>query len=723
MNNNIEEEFKKDPLLETLVTYTKLHGRPFSAEALIAGLPVETGKPAPELFSVNSSKSLFSRAATRAGFQSKVMKLKIDDISPLFLPCILLLKSDDGKSVNACILNSFDDTKEHAKIILPQMGEVENEVSVEDLKKEYYGLAIFLKKKLNYEEQSLDLLDKKETHWLWGTMAQVKHIYRDVILASLLINIFVLATPLFTMNIYDRVVPNAAIGTLWVLALGVLVVYIIDILLKFIRSHFIEVAGRKTDIVASSILFERVMDLKISSMPKSIGSFANVLKEFESIRGFLTSSTISILIDMPFVIIFLATIYYIAGGIVIIPLLIMSIILIYTLVMRNKLQQRIKSTYRAAGSKNGVLIESLGAIESLKTLGALGYAQWKWEEATGDIADKSIHTKFLSSSISTVTSFLVQLNTVMIIIAGVYMIADMNLTLGGLIATVIISSRAISPMGQVASLLANYEHTKTAYNAIETIMNLPVEHPDGKRFVQRPEYKGIVSFNDVWFTYPEAEKSSLEDVSFKVNEGEHVALIGKIGSGKSTVQKLVLGLYHATEGSILIDGIDIKQIDPADLRKNIAYVSQDIVLFSGTVKENLIYRAPHADDEMILKAAKISGVLDFVNKHPKGFDMPVGERGSMLSGGQRQSIAIARAVLLDSPIVILDEPSSSMDNATEQTVIKNLKEYLEGKTLLLVTHKSSLLQLVDRMILFEDGKKVLDDTKENVLNKLGGKRS
>ena len=720
--SEIENTYIKDPLLESLVTYTKLHGRPFSAEALVAGLPIEKGKPAPELFSLTDSKSLFSRAATRAGFKSKIMKLDLDNISPLILPCILLLKSDNGKNVKACILEGFDETRENVKIILPEMGEVENKVPLETLKKEYFGLAIFLKKKLNYEDQTLDIIEKKESHWFWGTMSQVKGIYRDVLIASLLINIFVLATPLFTMNVYDRVIPNGAIGTLWALAIGILIIYAIDITLKFIRSHFIEVAGKKTDIIISSILFERVMDLKISSMPKSIGSFANVLKEFESIRAFLTSSTISLLIDMPFVIIFLITIYYIAGNIVLIPIAIMFTILIYTLAMRNKLQEHIKSTYKAAGNKNGILIESLSAIESLKTLGALGYAQWKWEEATGDIAEKSIHTKFLSASISTVTAFLVQLNTVLIIIAGVYMIDAMNMTLGGLIATVIISSRAIAPMGQVASLLANYEHTKTAYNAIESIMNLPVEHPDGKRFVQRPEYKGIVACKNVWFTYPEADNASLEDVSFKIEQGEHVALVGKIGSGKSTIQKLILGLYHAQEGSVLIDGIDIKQIDPSDLRKNIAYVSQDVVLFSGTVKENLIYRAPHADDEMILKAAKISGILDFVNKHPKGFDMPVGERGSMLSGGQRQSIAIARAILLDSPIVVLDEPTSAMDNATEQKILKNLRPYLDGKTLILVTHKTSLLNLVDRIILFEDGKKMLDGSKTEVLNQLSGKK-
>jgi len=717
----IEEKFAKDHLLETLVIYSKIYGRPYTAEALVSGLPIEQGKPAPELFSKIGSKALFSRAAARAGFKSKIIKIDIDDISPLILPCVLLLKSEDGESIKSCILQSFDETRENVKIILPEFGEAENEVSIETLKKEYYGLSIFLKKKLNHEEHTIDVLDKEQSHWFWGTISQVKHIYRDVIIASLLINIFVLATPLFTMNVYDRVVPNGAIGTLWALSIGILVIYIIDITLKFIRSHFIEVAAKKTDIIISSILFERVMDLRISSMPKSIGSFANILKEFESIRGFLTSSTIALLIDMPFTIIFLITIYYLAGTIVLIPITIMSIILIYTMFMRKKLQNYIKSTYRSSGNKNGILIESLAAIESLKTLGASGYAQWQWEEAVGDISDKSIKTKFLSSSISTITAFLVQLNTVMIIIAGVYMIINMDLTLGGLIATVIISGRAIAPMGQIAGLLASYEHVKTAYGAIEDVMNLEVEHPDGKRFVQRPEYKGIVTFNNVWFTYPEADNASLSDVSFKVKDGEHVALVGKIGSGKSTIQKLILGLYHAQEGSILVDGIDIKQIDPADLRKHIAYVSQDITLFSGTVKDNIIYRAPHADDNMILKAAEISGVIDFVNKHPKGFDMQVGERGSRLSGGQKQSIAIARAILLDSPIVILDEPTSAMDSATEQKIIKNLREYLIGKTMLLVTHKNSLLKLTDRILLFEDGKKMLDGDKETVLNKLSGK--
>jgi ATP-binding cassette subfamily C protein LapB len=568
----------------------------------------------------------------------------------------------------------------------------------------------------------MDLLGFEGKHWFWGTMKMVAGTYRNVFIASLLINFFVIATPLYTMNVYDRVVPNGAIDTLWVLSIGIIAIYGIDLTLKFIRSYMLEVAGKKSDIIMSSIIFEKVMDLKMSAMPKSIGSFANVLKEFESIRNFMTSSTITILIDIPFVIIFLVTINQIAGSMVFIPIVTMLAIQIYTITLKGRVESSIKHTYKANSNKNGVLIESLASIETLKTMGATGYAQWKWEEATGNIAEKSIKTKFLTASISSVTSFVVQLNTVAMMIFGVYMITNNNLTMGGLIAAVIISTRAIAPMGQLASLFAQYHHTKTAYAAINRIMELPAEHPEGKKFVQRTEFKGNIELRNVSFFYPETSKAALIDVSTNIKSGEHVGIIGKIGSGKSTIQKLLLGLHYCDEGSIFIDGIDIKQLDPAELRKNIAYVPQDITLFSGTVRENLIYRAPHATDEAILHAAEISGVSSFVNKHPLGFDMPVGERGSMISGGQRQSIAIARAIMLDSPIVILDEPTNAMDSTTEAMVIRNLKESLRDKTIILVTHKTSVLSLADRVLVMEDGKLAIDGSKEDVVSRLKKKK-
>lgn len=713
------ETYSGEPILDSLVIYCKLQSRPYTPETLIAGLPVEQGRNTPILFSKKSSKSLFSRAAARAGFKTKVFKTPLKEINPLLLPCILLLNGKTEKDdLGACVLLGFDDEMKTARIVLPEAPELENQVSLEELEKQYYGFAFLLKKELRIEEKEFGVHGIKESHWFWGSFNIVKTIYRDVVVASFLTNIFILAMPLFTMNIYDRVVPNGAIQTLWVLSLGVIVIYLIDILLKFLRSYFLETAGKKTDIIASSIIFERVMDLRVSSLPGSVGSLANILKEFESIRSFLTSSTITLLIDLPFIVIFLGVISYLAGAIVFIPIFTIIVILLYTYYARQKLVQSIKESYGAGSNKNGVLIESLSSIETLKAIGALGYAQWKWEEATAQIADKSIQTKVISASITTVTSFLIQLNTVLIIIAGVYQIVDINLTMGGLIATVIIASRAIAPMGQVASLLATFEHTKTSFKALDEIMNLPVEHPYGKKFIMRPEYKGKIEFRNVTFTYPQSSKASLSNVSLSIEPGEKVAIIGRIGSGKSTIQKLLMSLYYADEGSVLIDGIDIKQLDPAELRKNIAYVAQETILFNGTVRENIVYRAPRASDDEIIQAAEISGVLDFVQKDPQGFDLQVGEKGSLLSGGQAQSLAIARALLLNCPMVLLDEPTNQMDMNSEQLFLKRLRPYLENKTFILVTHKTSLLELVDRIIVVDDGKIMMDGPKSDVLNKL-----
>ncbi len=706
-----------DPLLECLVIFTKLHNKPYSAEALTEGLPVSGDTHTIELFSTEGSKALFSRAAKRAGFTSSLVQKTLEEISPLVLPCILILK---GRK--ACILEEFDEKNGKVKIISPEMDTGENWVDTEILSDQYIGYCFYLKKEFVSEDRTKTyLIDKKKTHWFWGTLRRSSEIYRDVIVASIVINLFVLASPLFTMNVYDRVVPNNATETLWVLAIGIVVIYVIDMFLKLTRAYFLEVAGKKSDVIMSSLIFEKVLDLKMSSRPKSIGSFANNLKEFDSIRSFFTSSTIAALVDLPFTVIFLAVIYFIAGYIVFVPITISVIIIIYMLFVKDPLQKSIESTYEASAIKNGILIETLSGMETVKTMSGTGLAQWNWEEATGEIANRSVKTKILTNSINTVTAFLIQINTVIVVVIGVYMIKEMDLTMGGLIASVILSSRAIAPMGQVVGLAASYEQTKTAYETIENIMQMPVERPEGKKFVRRESIKGDIEFQDVVFSYPDAQKGALNKMSFKIKAGEKVGIIGKNGSGKTTIEKMILGLYEPSEGSILIDGIDINQIDPVDLRKNIGYVPQDVVLFNGTVKENIVYKYPAIDDASILKAARLSGTDEFVNAHPLGFDMPVYERGDGISGGQRQSIAIARAFLLDSPIMILDEPTNSLDNTTEAKIKKLLEQNLKNKTVILVTHKSSLLSLVERLIVVDNGKVVLDGERNKVLAQLQGK--
>ncbi|WP_107708830.1 type I secretion system permease/ATPase [Campylobacter concisus] len=706
----------KDELLQCLVIFTKLHNNPYSADALTIGLPVKDGDEI-ELFSLKSSRSLFSRAASRAGFASTLVRKDLEQISPLVLPCILMLR---GKK--ACILQSFSKDKKTANIITPELSTGTSTIEISKLKEEYLGYAYYLKREFVPEDtSSTKLIDAGNDHWFWGTLKRSKKIYFDVVLASFIINLFVLASPLFTMNVYDRVVPNNAVETLWVLALGVSVVYGIDLFLKFVRSYFLEIAGKKSDIIMSSILFERVMDMKFSNKPKSVGSFASNLKEFDTVRNFFSSASLAAIVDLPFAIIFLIVTYFIGSYIVLVPIVIMIAILCYTFFIKDPLQNAIKSTFEASAIKNGILIESLSSLETIKTLGASGHIQWNWEEATGEIANRSIKSKIITTSITTVTSFLVQLNTIAIIVLGVYMIQDTHLTMGGLIAAVMLSSRAIAPMGQVASLAANFEQTKTAYQSLSKIMQMPVERPEGKKFVRRNSFDGKIEFKNVSFTYPDTTKGSLDRINFVIQPGEKVGIIGKNGSGKTTLQKLILGLYSPTEGSVLIDGIDINQIDPADLRRNIGYVPQDVVLFKGTVRENIVQKAPYVDDIQIIKAAKVSGVDEYVNAHPLGFDMPVFERGDGISGGQRQSIAVARAFLLDSPIILLDEPTNSLDNTVENKLKINLKTNTANKTMLLVTHRTSMLDLVDRLIVMDNGKILLDGPRDEVLARLIGK--
>lgn len=705
---------KIDPLLVTLSIYTKRYGKSYSIEALTADLPVAPGKATAEMFSIHNPKAVFSRAASRAGFKAKLVERQIQAISSLVLPVILILKEQ-----NACILEQIDTAKGEALIILPEDEEgIEQWIDLKTLQDQYLGFAYYLKKNRSFNQFVDPLIHTNKESWFWGSLKHSRQIYSDVLIASLVINLFVLASPLFTMNVYDRVVPNDATETLYVLALGVVVVYLLDIVLKFTRSYFLEMAAKKSDVIISSILFQKVMNLKFANVPESVGSFANNLKEFDSIRSFLATSTLTLLIDLPFTVIFLIVIYIIGGVITFVPFIFILFIVGYALSIKGSLQRSVESTYHANAAKNAVLVESLNALETIKTMGISNHSQYIWEEATGDVANKGLASRILSNSLGSVTTFLIQLCNVIILIVGVYLIKEHEMSMGGLIAVVILASRALAPMGQVASLSANYEHTKTAYKTLDNIMNLPEERPAEKEFLHLSKFTGLIEFRDVTFTYPNETAPIFENLSFTIHPGEKVAFIGKIGSGKTTVLKLILGLYTPDKGSVLIDNIDINQIDPADLRQNIGYVAQEVTLFRGTVKTNIIAKAPYADDGAILRAAKIGGVDEFVQYHPKGFDMPVRERGDGISGGQRQSIGIARAFLLNSPILLLDEPGNSMDEMNTLHLIQNIIEHSKEKTLLLSTHDSRMLKMVSRVIVLDRGHVVIDGQKQEVMTTL-----
>lgn len=696
-------DVEKDPLLGCLVLLTQYNHRPVSAQVLTDGLPLVDGRLTPKLF---------LRAASRGGFAAKLAERPLDDIAALLLPAVILLQDE-----KACILQLMDREAGEAEIVEPETGGVVR-MPLKELETLYTGHVIFMRPEFQMSEGSRRELDDRDGHWFWGTLWRSARIYRDVLLASLLINLFVLANPLFVMNVYDRVVPNHAEETLWVLAAGVLVVYLFDFGLKMLRAYFIEIAGKKSDVLLSARLFEKVMGMRYDAMPASVGAFASNLREFDSIRNFLSSTTNTVLIDIPFMLLFLVVISWIGGPLVVVPAAAIPIILIYALMVKPSLRRSIEHTFSSTAQKNGTLVESLTAMETLKTQRAASPMQGRWEESVGYIARWGLRSRMLSSSVVSVAGFVQQLASVLLVIFGVYMIMDQTLSMGGLIACVILSGRAIAPLAQVASLIANYEQSLKALKTLDEIMQLPDEYDGERRYIHRPDLKGGVELKEVDFTYPGTEYGALHKLSFRLKAGEKVALIGRIGSGKSSIQKLLLGLYRPTSGAIEIDGIDMNQIAPSDLRRCIGYVPQDVMLFAGTVRDNITIGLPQASDEQILKAARLAGVESFVNKHPLGFDMPVGERGSALSGGQRQSVALARALLHDPSILILDEPSNSMDNASEDALRRQLKPFIGKKTVLMVTHKMSLLDLVDRLIVVDGGRIVADGPKDSVLEAL-----
>ncbi|WOG28360.1 type I secretion system permease/ATPase [Endozoicomonas sp. 8E] len=693
-----QQEF--DPLLECLSILTKHYGKPFSHDSLRAGLPLENGKLTAELF---------SRAAQRAGLASKTHKRALKDISPLVTPAVLFLKER-----KACILIDIDHEEGNARVIIPEAGEGVRNINLPDLEEYYTGYTIYVREKHRYDKRTPTTLNIRSRHWFWGTILGSWRIYRDVLLASLLINIFVVASPLFVMNVYDRVVPNQAFDTLWVLAIGAIIIFSFDFVLKMIRSYFIDLAGKKSDILLSSRVMERVLGLSMSAKPVSVGSFAKSLQEFESIREFITSSTVIALVDLPFTLIILMVILILGGPLAYIPLLCMALIAVYSFAIQGPLKRSVEKTLRSNSQKNATLIESLSGMEALKIAQAESEIQYKWEKAVGHIATWSIKTKLLSSSASTVSAYVQQMCNIALVCYGVFLISEGDLSMGGLIATVMLSGRCLAPMAQVAGLATRYNQAKSALDGLNDIMDMPVERPADRDYVNRPELAGSIEFDGVDFTYPGQEIQALRNINLHIKPGEKVAIIGRIGSGKTTIEKLILGLYEPNEGAIRVDGIDLRQINPSDLRSSIGCVSQDITLFYGSIKENITLGASFVDDAALLKAAEISGVTEFANKHPNGMDMIVGERGQNLSGGQRQSIALARALLMDPPILVLDEPSSSMDNTTELRVKEQLKKQCKDKTIVLVTHKASMLELVDRLILVDNGKIVADGPKDQV---------
>lgn len=687
-----------DPLAASLAQAARLLGRPISVQALLTGLPLEADGLTP---------ALFVRAADRAGLNGRVIAIDLERFPRLSLPAVLLLRNR-----NACVLVARGETE--ARIVTADG--VEKTVPVAELAADYAGTAIAVSRAVRYESGSGSERILATHHWFWGTLARAWPLYGEVAAASVLVNIFTILSPIFFMNVYDRVLPNKAVETFWVLAIGMALIYLFDLGLKLLRGWFIDVAGRRADMALSSALFEQVMARRLDAGGESVGILANNVREFESLREFFTSATMTSLIDLPFVLLFIAAIALVGGWqMAAVPLAAIPIVIAMGVALQVPLRDRIRRVFKATEAKHAILIETLGSIEAVKALGAAAQMQRKWEEVVDYVAKESLGTRFLSSFAVNFSAWVQAMVGVATLAVGVYLVADNQLSTGALIACTIIAGRALAPLATVASLLTRYHQSMSALAALNRIMDAPRERPRDQSFVHRPGLGGNIRFQNVAFKYPGSELEALAGVSFAIREGDRVGIIGRIGSGKTTLAKLLVALYHAQDGSILVDGTDIRSIDPVDLRRAVGYLPQNIALFAGSVRENLLVGAPGADDAAILRAASLAGLTEIVNRHPKGFDMPVGERGEALSGGQRQTVALARALITDPPILVLDEPTHAMDHSAEERLKAQMQTELTGKTIIIVTHRESLLSVINTLIVMDNGRVVAAGPKDQVL--------
>ncbi|MDF9616726.1 type I secretion system permease/ATPase [Pseudomonas entomophila] len=691
-----------DPLLDGLLILCKLHGCPASRASLCSGLPLADQR---------LGLALLPRAAAKAGLQARVLHRELGAISALNLPVLLIF--NDGRSA---VLQRWGD--DGRALLLPcEADGGEQWVEREALAEAYSGQVLFARPRHSLEEVRAPLLPRVNA-WFCDTLRHSRWLYGDALLASLLINLLGLMVPLFVMQTYDRVVPNQALSTLWVLVAGLFIGTAFELVLRMVRAHLLDQAGKKTDLILSATLFERITGMSMKARPATIGGFAQSIHDFQGLREFLTAVTLTSIIDLPFVALMLLVIGLLGGWLVLIPLIAFPLAMGLALFIQVRLRDTVQKSLSLGAVRQALLIETLGGLETLKACGAESERQYQWEHTNGAIARLDAHARNLSALASNGTLFIQQFCGMATIVAGVYSIIAGNLSVGALVASYMLGSRVLAPLGQIAGLITRYQQAQLTMRSTDALMSLPQERQAEHQALDHTTLQGGVSISHATFRYAGQTAPALNDVNCVLKPGERIGIIGRSGSGKSTLARLLMGFHHPDEGQVLLDNLDLRQLDIADLRNQLGYVAHDLPLLAGSLRDNLTLGARHVSDARMLEVAELTGVSELARQHPQGFDRPVGERGQLLSGGQRQAVLLARALLLEPPILILDEPTSHMDNSSEEQLRQRLLAWVPGKTLLLVTHRTSMLSLVDRLLVLDNGKIVADGPKDAVIDAL-----
>lgn len=691
-----------DGFTDSLIYLARHHGRAISREALLSGLPVMDGR---------LRVQLYQRAAQRAGLEAEPAKRDITDIPGLVLPAVLVMRDSTTR-----VLLAIDPEGGSAKIADPSSILPPRTVSLAELDARYTGYAFLVRPIAAADPRAAAAGDLPRDHWFWSIVRRYWPNYAQIAVAAFLINMLALASPLFIMNVYDRVVPNGAYASLVALAIGMVIAIVFDFVLRTVRSLIVDVTGKKIDVVLAANIFEHVMSVKMAQRPTSVGILANQLRDFDSVREFFTSGTVVSATDLLFAVLFVGILFMIAGPLAFVPLVMLPMMLGLGLLLQKPLDRAMRRLQSLSAARHGTLVESLSGIETVRATGAEARMQTAWERSVAATARSGEDVHFWASIALTSTNTAQQLTYLLLILIGVPLILDGKLSVGALVATSMLGGRVLAPIAGIATVITRGTQTVMALKAIDRLMRLERERSPERSYVARRIEDGRIAFENVTFAYPNSSENALEKVSFRIAEGEKVGIIGRVGSGKTTIGRLLLGFYEPKEGSIQVDGVDIRQYDPADLRSGIGFALQDTDLFFGKLRDNIALGKPDATDEEILAAARLSGVESFIAGHPLGYEMPIAEGGRSLSGGQKQAIGLARVLIRKPRVLFLDEPTAHFDMRSEAEFLERLKSLAAEKMSIIVsTHRLSLLGLVDRLLLFDRGRLVADGPREKVL--------
>ena len=698
-------------IIEHIALTTRILGAPVSEAALSAEV-VRDRK-------LNINFQSLGEVLRSHGFENTLSKRDLQDIPSLAVPLVLMLHNEE-----AAVVVRIEGVGRNRIYFLRQIDGLEQQLSHDELVSLYLGYCWFIKPKVAADNRS----DLPEYHlpksWFWKVIWRFKGYYYQVILATFIINFLALVSSLYVMNVYDRVIPNQAYETLWVLSIGVMLAILFEFLAKMIRGHLTDIAGKKADLIISSAIFRRMMALRLADRPASAGSYANNLREFESVREFMTSASLLVLVDLPFLLLFITVIFIVGGKLAIVPAIIIPIVIIVGFIVQRPLSRYINESMKESSQRQGLAVEALEGIETLKTNNATGWAQQRWDAYTAKTSASSIKVKDTANFMINFSVAMQQLNTVFLVLFGTYLIHNENtaerITMGALIAAVILSGRALSPLAQVAGLATRFQQAKLALEGLNNIIERPIERVPERKYISPSNIQGNITFENTCFQYQEDGKQAVSNLNLQIRAGEKIGILGRIGSGKSTMLKLASGLYDGSTGNVMLDNIDMRQIDPNFLRSQILLLGQSPRLFLGTLRENMdLARSDgYSSDQELLEALQRFGLDKIIRSHPKGLDMPLGEDGLGLSGGQKQIIALARMTLRNPRIVLLDEPTTGLDQATERMSLQAISQWAQDKTLLVVTHRPQVLQIVNRIIVMDEGKVVMDGPRDLVLQRL-----